>query len=251
MDRGGRLSIRVIGAGFGRTGTTSLEAALDGLGFGPCYAMETSLKSPGHAEAWTAAARGESVDWRRLLEGYRSALDWPAASFYGELMEAHPEAKVILTVRDPEDWYESTRNTIYGAPRTAYASPFLHLLRLFEPRTRRVARLTEGVIWEGTFSGRFGERDYAIDRFERHIAEVKDRVPPERLLVYSVKQGWGPLCEFLGVEVPVGIPFPHLNDTKSFLTQIRRRFVLPVAVPVVGLALAGLGLLAHRLVAQR
>ncbi len=106
--------------------------------------------------------------------------------------------------------------------------------------------MTEGVIWEGTFSGRFEDREYAIGVYERHIEEVRERVPAEKLLVYSVKQGWGPLCEFLGVEEPVGKPFPHLNDTKSFLGQVRRRFVLPVAVPVVGLTLAGLGLLAHR-----
>ena len=241
------MSIRVIGAGFGRTGTTSLEAALEDLGFGPCYSMSDSVESLDHAGAWHAAARGETVDWRALLEGYRSTLDWPAASFHAEIMEAYPEAKVILTVRDPEAWYESTLNTIYGAPKTAYASPVISLLRLFAPQTERATRMTEGVIWEGTFSGRFEDKEYAIGVFERHIEEVKERVPPEKLLVYSVKQGWGPLCEFLGVEEPAGKPFPHLNDTKSFLGQIRRRFVLPVAVPLVGLALAGSGLLARRL----
>lgn len=241
------MSIRVIGAGFGRTGTTSLEAALKELGFGPCYSMKDSLRSPDHIEAWDAASHGKPVDWRTLLIGYVSSLDWPAASFYGELAEAYPEAKVILTVRDPESWYESTLNTIYGAPRTAYATHALSLLRLFAPRMRSATRMTEDVIWQGTFSGRFEDREYAIEVFERHTEEVKERIPPEKLLVYSVKQGWGPLCEFLGVEEPVGRPFPHLNNTKSFLGQVRRRFVLPVAVPVVGLSLAGLGILAYRL----
>ncbi len=240
------MSIQVIGAGFGRTGTTSLEAALDELGFGPCYSMEDSLGSPDHVEAWNAAARGETVGWRALLNGYRSTLDWPAASFYRELMAAYPEAKVILTVRDPELWYESTLNTIYGVPKTAYASPVLSLLRLFAPRTRHATRMTEGVIWQGTFSGKFKDKEHAIGVFERHIEEVKEHVPREKLLIYSAKQGWGPLCEFLGVEEPTGKPFPHLNDTKSFLSKVRRRFVLPVAVPVVGLALTGLGLLVHR-----
>ncbi len=241
------MSIRIIGAGFGRTGTTSLEAALEELGFGPCYSMASSLESPEHAEAWDAATRNEPVDWKALLDGYRSALDWPAASFYAELMQAYPEAKVILTVRDPEDWYESTMNTIYGVPKSVYASPVLSLLSLFAPRTRRATRITEGVIWEGTFSGRFKDREYAIGVFERHIEEVKQRVPPEKLLVYSVKQGWGPLCEFLGVQEPVGKPFHHLNDKKSFLSQVRRRFVLPIAVPIVGLVLARLSIRAHRL----
>ena len=240
------MGIRVIGAGFGRTGTTSLEAALERLGFGPCYSMEDSLESPDHAEAWLAAARGEPVDWRALLQGYHSTLDWPAASFYAEIMEAYPGARVILTVRDPESWYESTLNTIYGVPRSVFATAALPLLRLVAPRTRRATRITEGVIWEGTFSGRFEDREYAIGLFDRHVEEVKERVPPENLLVYSVKQGWGPLCDFLGVEEPKGLPFPHLNDTKSFLTQVRWRFALPVAVPVVGLTLAGLRILARR-----
>lgn len=240
------MGIRVIGAGFGRTGTTSLEAALDELGFGPCYSMEDSLQSPEHVEAWDAAARGKPVDWRALLDGYGSTLDWPAASFYEEIIEAYPEARVILTVRDPEAWYESTLNTIYGVPKTVYASPVLSLLRLFASRTQRATRMTEGVIWGGTFCGRFEDREYAIGVFERHIEEVKERVPPDRLLVYSVKQGWGPLCEFLGVEEPRGKPFPHLNDTESFLAQVRRRFVLPVAIPTVGIVLAGLGLLLRR-----
>ena len=242
--------MRVIGAGFGRTGTTSLEAALEGLGFGPCYSMEDSLRSPDHAEAWVAAARGETPDWRALLEGYRSALDWPAASFYEELMEAYPEASVILTVRDPENWYESTLNTIYGAPKAIYASYALPLMRRLSPRVDRATRVTEGVIWQGTFSGRFEDKEYAIGVFERHIEGVKDRVPPEKLLVYSVKQGWGPLCEFLGVEEPTDKPFPHLNDTQSFLGEVRRRFVLPVAVPLVGLAIAGSVFMAHRLLKQ-
>ena len=236
----------MIGAGFGRTGTTSLEAALEELGFGPCYSMADSLQSPEHAEAWDAAARGAPVDWRPLLEGYRSALDWPAASFYEELMEAYPEAKVVLTVRDPEAWYESTTSTIYGVPKKVYASPVLSVMSLFPTRTSRATRMTEGVIWQGTFSGRFEEKEYAIGVFERHIEEVRERVPPKKLLVYSVKQGWEPLCEFLGVEEPVDKPFPHLNDTKSFLGEIRRRFVFPAAVALAGLAVVGTHVLAHR-----
>ena len=236
----------MIGAGFGRTGTTSLEAALEQLGFGPSYSMEDSLQSPEQVEAWHSAARGEPVEWRTLLKGYRSALDWPAASFYEELMEAYPEAKVVLTVRDPESWYESTMNTIYGVPRTVYASPVLSLMRLFATRTSRATQMTEGVIWQGTFSGRFEDREHAIGVFERHIEEVKERVPPEKLLVYSVKQGWEPLCEFLGVEEPADKPFPHLNDTKSFLGEIRRRFVLPAALSIVGLVMVGRYLLERR-----
>ena len=119
-------------------------------------------------------------------------------------------------------------------------------MRLFATRTSRATQMTEGVIWQGTFSGRFEDREHAIGVFERHIEEVKERVPPEKLLVYSVKQGWEPLCEFLGVEEPADKPFPHLNDTKSFLGEIRRRFVLPAALSIVGLVMVGRYLLERR-----
>ena len=111
--------MRVIGAGFGRTGTTSLKAALQELGFGPSYSLSEVFAHPEHVGFWETAAgpAGEEVDWEQFLAGYEVAVDWPACSFYEELMEAFPEAPVILTVRDPAPWYESTRSTIYELRR--------------------------------------------------------------------------------------------------------------------------------------
>jgi len=234
--------MKIIGAGFGRTGTTSLKAALEALGFGPSYRLDEVFKHPEQVAFWEAACRGERVDWEGFFAGYGLAVDWPAFSFYGELMEAFPEAPVILTVRNPGRWYESVRSTIYGihklsagpAPvRLAFA-----LAGLFAPAVTGIARLADAILWDGLFDGRFEDRSYAIEMFHRHNEEVRRRVPPERLLVYDVKEGWAPLCDFLGVEVP-DEPFPHLNHTR----EMRRRLLGLVAASAAVPILAGAGVI--------
>jgi hypothetical protein len=231
--------LRVIGAGFGRTGTTSLKAALETLGLDPCYHMTEVFAHPRHAEVWRSAWRGEPVNWDAILGPYEAAVDWPACTFYEELTERYPEAKVLLSVRDPDRWYESTRTTIYklsrviAASRTARVAFGLVSLLTFGGFARTGAG--EEIIWNGTFDGRFEDKPHAIEVLERHNEEVKRRVPPERLLVYEVKEGWGPLCEFLGVPEP-DEPFPHLNDAAEMQRGIRILRALSVAVPTaVGL----------------
>ena len=231
--------MRVIGAGFGRTGTRSLKGALEELGFGPCYHMTELFGHPEHVELWDAAIRGEPVDWEGLFRDYEATVDWPGCSFHEELMRAYPDAKVLLSVRDPDRWYESAYNTIYRMSRTSH---LFYLIRLFSPRLGRAYPVINRLIWEGTFDGRFEDRGYAIEVFEGWNEEVKQRVPAERLLVYEVKEGWGPLCEFLGAAVPEGKPFPHLNDAESFRRMVRRLSVLAVAAPVVAIFLAGISL---------
>ena len=108
------MSLEVIGAGFGRTGTMSLKVALEDLGYGPCYHMIELFEHPNHVERWEVAVRGEPVDWEEMFAGYRATVDWPGAAFFKELSERYLEAKVILTVRDPERWYESARDTIFN-----------------------------------------------------------------------------------------------------------------------------------------
>jgi hypothetical protein len=241
--------LKVIGAGFGRTGTTSLKVALETLGFAPCYHMTEVFANPRHAETWRSAWRGEPVDWDAILGPYQAAVDWPACAFYAELMDCYPDAKVILTVRDPDRWYESTRSTIYemsrviAGSRTSRVAFGLGSLFAFGGFVRGDAG--EEIIWKGTFDGRFEDKSYAIGVFEKHDEEVRRRVPSERLLVYEVKQGWRPLCEFLGVPEP-DEPFPRLNDAAGMRRGIRALRVLSVAVPAaLALLLAG-GLLFRR-----
>ncbi len=223
----------------------SLKVALEELDYAPCYHMVEVFAHPEHAPLWQAAWRGEPVDWEGFLGGYEAAVDWPACSFYEELMERHPDAKVILTVRDPERWYESTRSTIYELSVVATRSPLFRLLfgaiRLLRFGRVGGGNMADEIIWDGTFDGRFEDRRYAMEIFERHNAEVRRRVPRDRLLVYEVREGWSPLCEFLGVEEP-DTPFPHVNDTAEMRRRIRAVRALSVAVPAA-LTLLGAALL--------
>jgi hypothetical protein len=237
--------VKVIGAGFGRTGTMSLKVALETLGFDPCYHMTEVFAHPEHTGFWISAWRGEPADWDGVLGGYEAAVDWPACSFYEDLMERHPAAKVILSVRDPERWYESVRNTIYElsvvVPRHPIYRIGYKLVSLFVFRGSGDVDLADEIIWQGTFDGRFEDKNYAIEVFERHNAEIRQRVPGVRLLVYNVKAGWGPLCEFLGVEVP-DEPFPRTNDTAEMRRRLRAVKAISIAAPVTLTLLAGAAL---------
>jgi hypothetical protein len=228
--------VKVIGAGFGRTGTMSLKAALEELGFGPCYHMIEVFEHPEHVGFWEAAWRGEPVDWDGFLGRYEATVDWPACTFYEELLQRHPDAKVLLSVRDPERWYDSTRATIYEISKITAGSrlsrAIFAFVGLFVPGVFQIGRMGNEIIWQGTFDGKFEDRSYAIKVFKRHNEEVRRRVPRDRLLVYEVKEGWGPLCEFLGVEEP-DKPFPSLNDAAQMRRRIRSVRALSLAVPAV------------------
>jgi hypothetical protein len=199
--------LRVIGAGFGRTGTFSLKTALDLVGVGPTYHMSEVFAHPEHVPIWQAAADGKPVDWDALFAGYHAAVDWPASAFYRQLMDYYPAAKVILTLRDPERWHESGRNTIFPDREMPTEEP--------TPEQLEWRRMAETALWNGIFDGKVWDREHAIDVFNRHAATVKATVPPDRLLVFEAGDGWEPLCAFLGVPVP-DEPYPRLNDTASF-----------------------------------
>jgi sulfotransferase family protein len=233
--------LKVIGAGFGRTGTMSLKVALETLGFGPCYHMIEVFENPEHVGFWEAAWRGEPVDWDAFFADYEATVDWPACTFYGELLKRNPDAKVLLSVRDSEKWYESTRNTIYELGKITAGSRLSRVVfafvDLFVPGVFGIGRMGNEIIWEGTFDGRFEDKAHAIEVFERHNREVLRRLPEGQLLVYEVKQGWGPLCEFLGVEAPEE-PFPRLNDTAEMRRRIQAIRALAVAAPTALILLA-------------
>ena len=200
------MALQVIGGGVGRTGTTSLKAALELLGFGPCHHMKEVVFYPEQIARWTAVADGMR-DWEAVFAGYRSAVDWPEVAFFHELITAYPDAKVILTERDPEAWFRSTQATILSPERDrAPANPMSIMMKKLIDR----------------FEPDIHDHDKMIAAFKAHNAEVRRVVPPERLLVYEVAQGWGPLCDFLGVPVP-DTPLPHENSTEEFRTHIAAR----------------------------
>lgn len=202
------MSLKVIGAGFGRTGTLSLKGALERLGFGTCYHMVEVFGNPKHMPIWTEAQQGNPVDWDALFEGYQSSVDWPSCNFWREQLEHFPDAKVILTKRDPEKWYTSIMNTIYNKSLTG--SEFAN------EKSRMFRAWVDDIIWNPVFDDRLDDRAHVIDVFNRHNQSVIDSVAPEKLLVYTPGDGWGPLCAFLGVALP-DEEYPHVNTTKEFV----------------------------------
>ncbi len=209
------MALQVIGAGFGRTGTQSLKVALEELGFGKCYHMQDVMKNHGHLTRWVEIMEGGKADWDSLFNGYQSGADWPLAAYYKELMVAYPDAKVILTVRDPERWYESLSTTLYQVDKK-FSKYFQ-----FIPPMNRFFKAMKKVIWVGIFHNRLEDKAYAIEVFNNHIEEVKRTVPKERLLIFEARQGWEPLCAFLGVPVPTHRPFPHINDGATWRRLLR------------------------------
>lgn len=224
------MTLKIIGAGFGRTGTKSLKAALEQLGFVKCHHMTEVFKNPAQAAEFLSVIRGEPANWEQLLKGYAATTDWPTCTFYQELMLQYPDAKVILSIRDQERWYASSRDTIF-----AIYSGVPAWLGFIFPKLKIIRDMTIELIWNGTFEDNFEDKEFAIKKFNAHNQEVIDTVSADKLLVFEVKQGWEPLCEFLGVPVP-DTPFPHLNDKKQFQRMIMvQRFAPWVLAGVLGL----------------
>ena len=225
------MPIEVIGAGFGRTGTMSTYEALNQLGF-PCYHMAEVFKDMpkgDHLAFWHEVGQsspGTQHDWERVFADKRATVDFPAASVWKELIEAYPEAKVLLTEhpRGGDAWYESVYDTIYYGERYWQ----FKLLGKLLPPARRFIDMSRALVWQRALNGAMPDRARAVSEYERHLAEVKAAVPGDRLLVFQVNQGWEPLCEFLGVPVP-DEPFPNVNKRAQF-----RRMIRTVQAGVVG-----------------
>ncbi len=213
--------MKVIGVGLPRTGTLSQKVALEMLGAGPCYHMVNVLADLKLAELWREALEGRA-DWERIFEGFESTVDWPGGFFYRELAEAYPEAKVLLSVRDPEAWERSMRRTVWGVVNGDSLIRHLASARAaVDPAWRGYLELIRGLLWEGrgTLAARHEDRDGLIEAMHRFNEEVKRTVPADRLLVWNVTEGWEPLCELLGTDVPTA-PLPHVNDSQEFEARI-------------------------------
>ncbi len=200
------MGLKVIGAGFGRTGTTSLKAALEQLGYAPCHHMREVLPDKEQVMWFDQASKKEAIEWDAVFENFDAAVDWPAAAYYKELAEHFPDAKVILSVRDAAAWYKSTRETIY--PATVNVPAWLCMA---VPSVKRAVQMVNRTIWDGIFNGQFENRDYAIRIYEKHLQEVERTIPKERLLIHSPNEGWEPLCRFLEKPLPEN-PYPRVNE---------------------------------------
>ena len=246
------VSYVLIGAGLPRTGTLSTFTALEQLLPGRCHHMVRAAQEPRDHQFWLAASRGElgDEDWREFIRDSRvsASVDFPMSLYWRDLARLYPEAKVILTVRDPVRWFSSVSNTIRQVLRLMQESWLGLPIRVLSWLTRKNTMVAAFTCTAPTYlgpaypRGMFGAVDCGQEtavRFFREWRELVEReIPADRLLVFQVKEGWGPLCQFLGVPVPEE-PFPNVNDTPSMLQRIRlvKRFCLFLW----SLAIAGVG----------
>jgi hypothetical protein len=202
------MPLRVVGAGLPRTGTLSLKRALEQLLRGSCYHMHEVFEHLDHVPVWRQAVRGPLPDWETFLAGYVAAVDWPAAAFWRELSEANPDAVVLLSLRDPKTWWESADQTILPAARHEQPPDLQEWQRLFQDLLRDRWSQTDG----------WNDKGAAIAAYERHNAEVRSTVSPDRLVEWRTGDGWTALCRALELPTP-DEPFPHVNTRAEWLKQ--------------------------------
>lgn len=196
------MALSVIGAGFGRTGTHSMMLALEQLGLGPCHHMKVLLDTPAESARWSRIAAGEAPDWDQAFAGFGAAVDWPSAYYWRELAAHYPQAKVLLTLRSPESWWTSFSKTILPSILSDAGTGKWGSVMIAGP----------------IMSGRPADRDTAIAAYNANTAAVRAAVPAERLIVHQVGDGWGPLCEGLGLPIP-DAPYPQTNSTDDFIDR--------------------------------
>lgn len=210
------MGLKVIGAGYGRTGTASLKLALDRIGLGPCHHMSEVLPSPERIALWTRIGQGDAAAdpslWDRAFDGYNSTVDWPSCTHWRALMAHNPDAKIILSRRDAGKWFTSVNETILNPDVNAKVAQ------------SPMGPMLDANIWQ-LFDRRMDDREHMMACFEKHCAEVIAGVPEDRLLVFEARDGWGPLCDFLSVAVP-DEPYPHVNsmeETKRFMQTLAQQ----------------------------
>jgi hypothetical protein len=199
------MTVRVVGAGLGRTGTHSLKIALEQLLGGTCYHMIEVFGRPDDIQVWQDAVDGKPVDWHALMRDFSACVDWPVCGFWREVADAYPDAIVLLSSRSsPEAWWKSANETIFAIARRG-APP--------DPTLARQMNMIMGLFER--FTPEWEDPAAARAAYVRHNDAVRATVPPERLVDWQPGDGWEPICTALGVPVPE-TPFPHANTTDDF-----------------------------------
>ena len=207
------MSLKIIGASFGRTASLSLKKALEILGYTNCYHMSEVVTKPEHSELWLRAWKREFI-WDDIFDGYQAAVDWPVAAFWPQLMEAYPEAKIILSTREPEAWYESAKNTIFKSMDEGINSK--------NQEIRKRILMAKEIIVDGTFNGKLNDKKHCIKIYNENIARCKKEVDSDRLITFNPKDGWDSLCKQLACPIP-NVDYPFINTTKEFEARWRSR----------------------------
>jgi len=200
------MSLKVVGSGLGRTGTKSMQSALNMLGVGPCHHMVEVFAHPESMQLWVDASEGRP-DWDLIFKDYQSMVDYPGAAYWRQIADYFPNAKVLHTVRDPDQWFDSTQATIFAPGSAPLQSGESTRERFFNS-------------FVGPLRAHLADRAYMTDHFRRHTEAVKAAIPPERLLVFEVGEGWDRLCKFLDVPVPTE-PYPSENSTADFQARVK------------------------------
>ncbi|PAA67445.1 hypothetical protein BOX15_Mlig032859g2 [Macrostomum lignano] len=233
-----RSNLQVISVGLMRTGTNSQMKAFEILLGGRCYHMDYILhENRSHLKLWYQASTNgltrELAD--KIFCGFQATADFPACLFYKDLARIYPDARFVLSVRDPKRWATSMRGTVLRLAKVIQMvlTPLLHLIGLYY-----IVKLKE-VLFDQRLRLDLDATDEELIRiFDRHVEDVIRSIPKERLLVFRVAEGWEPLCQFLGVPVP-GVPFPRVNDAAEFQQRTRTIFVSSVALNTAFCAAAG------------
>jgi hypothetical protein len=204
------MGLQVVGAGLGRTGTHSLQLALQQLLNGRCYHMIEVFGRPDDIPVWHRAINGDMPDWNEFLSDYRATVDWPAGAFWKEIWAANPDAVVLLSSRDTEGWWKSVSNTIFN------------IADLEMPVGEDAARAQKVMALDmlaKRFTPNWQDETEAKRAFEAHNADVRASVPADKLIDWHPGDGWEPICEKLGLPVP-SEPFPHVNTTDEFRAMV-------------------------------
>ena len=219
------MELKVIGAGFPRTGTSTLKRALEIVGHKQCYHMKNLLIDPFRLPYWNRLKEEGTTDWDRLFDGFDAIVDIPGYLYYPKLMKQYPNAKVILSIRPFERWYASVQATVKPAVYPSVGKKLGMLGKLISSKRVRNAlhciEMVKETFFKGHFEGKFDNKERAEEIYLSHIEQVKAQVPSDRLLVYRVSDGWEPLCQFLQVPVPQEA-FPHLNKKENFSSMIKQ-----------------------------
>jgi len=196
------MTLKIIGTGFGRTGTDSMRKALNLLGVGPTHHMHVIGQDKHHRQLWLDLAKGSEPDWTKLFNGYNACTDWPSAFYWRTLIEEYPEAKVLLTMRSAESWWASFEATILQ-----------HILNGDDPNS-----FSKLLIADQVFEGHPDKKEHAIAIYNRNVNDVISTVDPDRLLVHKLGDGWEPLCKWLDLPVP-NSDYPNGNTKAEFFKK--------------------------------
>lgn len=214
--------MKLIGAGLPRTATLTQRASLEILGLAPCYHMQNVFADMSQVGRWRDVLDGR-IRAADILDGYPAMVDWPGSYYYRELMQAYPEAKVLLSVRDGMSWARSMQQTIWGLFYDDTLIRHVSDARMkVDPVWATYIEMMKEM-WRRTelLDGEATTLEFMASAMERFNADVRATVPADRLLEWSPADGWEPLCAFLDRPVP-DEPLPHINDSAQFVDQIVR-----------------------------